>query len=172
MALSARLNESRRYARISALVLAGLGPPRSQRAGGFSPPICLAQASLAQATCFTCSAKVRTPLNSPCAGLKLHLSSGMASASDVKSCSTLFQIKLMESGTVFGGSGRCWPMAMAEPTRKTLETKRRCSFFMTLLEMIHRESLEIIADQRKNEEQNENCAISSKYVFCNRPKRA
>src|SRR5215472_10381831 len=122
---------------ISALVFAGLGPPRSQRAGGFSPPICLAQASLAQATCFTCSAKVRTSLNSPCVGLKLHLSSGMASASEVKSFSTLFQMRLMESDTVLGGSGLCWPFATVEPTSRMPAERRRFKFFMTLLEMMH-----------------------------------
>src|SRR5215471_4379478 len=95
---------------ISALDLAGLGPPRSQRAGGVSPVICFAQASLAQATCFTCSPKVRTSLNSPCVGLKLHLSSGMAWANEVKSCSIVFQIELIESGMLFGGAGRdCAP---------------------------------------------------------------
>src|SRR5215472_11619464 len=119
---------------ISALVFAGLGPPRSQRAGGFSPAICLAQASLAQATCFTCSAKLRTFVNSPCVGLKLHLSSGIASASEVKSFSTLFQIRLMESGTVFGGSGRVWPIATAE-VRKTLLKRRRRKLFITPSQM-------------------------------------
>src|SRR5260370_8853704 len=101
MVLSASPNESLRWARISALVLAGLGPPRSQRAGGFSPAICLAQASLAHATCFTCSPNERTFLNSPCVGLKPHLSSGMASASEAKPCPLLYQITLLESRLLF-----------------------------------------------------------------------
>src|SRR5262245_54249233 len=107
MTLSTNVNEFRRYAMISALVLAGFGPPKSQRSGGFSPDICFPQASLAQATCFTCSPNVRTPLNSPWVGLKFHLSSGMASANAMKSCEMSFQIKLMESGIVLGSGGRC-----------------------------------------------------------------
>ena len=67
----------------------------------------LGPSSLAHATCFTCSANERTPLNSPWVGLKDHLSSGMASAIAVKSCSMLFQIKLIESGMFFGSAGRC-----------------------------------------------------------------
>src|SRR5262249_45056276 len=107
-------------------------PPRSQRPGGFSPVICLAQASLAQATCFTCSPNERTPLNSPCDGLNDHLSSGMASARAVKSFSMLFQIKLIESGMFFGSAGRCCAipatgfMSSAAPT-STIE-----KFFMAL----------------------------------------
>src|SRR5215469_3961126 len=99
---------------ISALDLAGFGQPRSHRAGVFSPDICFAQASLPHATCFTCSAKERTFLNSPWVGLKLHLSSGMALASAVKSCSMSFQIKLIESGMVLGSGGRCCACAAAE----------------------------------------------------------
>src|SRR5215472_691333 len=104
---------------ISALVLAGLGPPRSQRAGGFSPCICLAQASLAHATCFTCSPNVRTSLKAPCEGLKFHLSSGMASASEVKSFAMLFHTELIESGMVAGWGGRCCATPAMEPITDT-----------------------------------------------------
>src|SRR5438046_10632561 len=40
----------------------------------------LKKAKLEQATCFTCSANERTPLNSPALGTKSYLDSGMASA--------------------------------------------------------------------------------------------
>src|SRR5258707_4465576 len=63
--LSIILNESWRYDRISVFVLAGFGPPMSHREGGFLPAIWFAHASVAHATCFTCSPNVRTSLNSP-----------------------------------------------------------------------------------------------------------
>ena len=56
------------------LQFAGLGPPVSQGSGGVSPRSFFAHASLAHATCFTCSANVRT------------------SASEVKSRSTIFHM--------------------------------------------------------------------------------
>src|SRR5215472_10475386 len=139
MALSAKLNESRRYARISALVLAGLGPPRSQRAGGFSPMICLAQASLAHATCFTCSANERTPLNSPWVGLNDHLSSGMASARPVKSFSMLFQIKLIESGMFFGKAGRCCVVPAAGFMSSAAAMSKAKGLFMGVLRLFGQE---------------------------------
>src|SRR5215467_14302993 len=118
--LSISLKDSPRYAMISALDLAGFGPPRSHLAGVFSPDICFAQASLPHATCFTCSAKERTFLNSPWVGLKLHLSSGMASARVVKSCSMSFQMKLIESGIFLISSGRFCACAAAEHTNRTV----------------------------------------------------
>src|SRR5437867_3072903 len=48
--------------------------------GGVLPSISLKKAKLEQATCFTCSANERTPLNSPALGTKSYLDSGMASA--------------------------------------------------------------------------------------------
>jgi len=75
----------------------------------------------------------------------------------------LFQIKLMESGTVFGGSGRCWPVATAEFNNATPVKRRKCKLFITLLEMIHLGPLEIIADQGKNAERNENCASPHRF---------
>src|SRR5271167_260994 len=43
--------------------------------------------------CFTCSPKVLTPLNSPWVGAKLNLSSGMASAAETTSFSTLVRLR-------------------------------------------------------------------------------
>src|SRR5216684_1353266 len=131
--LSIMVNESRRYARISAFVLAGFGPPMSHRDGGFSPAICFAHASLAHATCFTCSPNVRTSLNSPCVGLKLHLSSGIASARAAKSCSMSFQMKLIESGIVLSCGGSCCAIAVVELTSSTPLTKARMRFLITPL---------------------------------------
>src|SRR5207247_2652017 len=72
--------ESRRYFMSSLLVRAGSGPPVSQLGGGSLCSISLKNAKFAHATCFTCSANVRTSLNSPLVGLKEYLSSGIASA--------------------------------------------------------------------------------------------
>src|SRR3989442_8790186 len=73
-------NESRRYFTSSALLFAAAGPPFSQCSGGALPSISLKNAKLEHATCFTCSANERTPLNSPAAGTKSYLDSGIASA--------------------------------------------------------------------------------------------
>src|SRR5437667_1548993 len=73
-------NESRRYLTSSALLFAAAGPPFSQCSGGVLPSISLKKAKLEQATCFTCSANERTPLNSPALGTKSYLDSGIASA--------------------------------------------------------------------------------------------
>jgi hypothetical protein len=54
--------------------------------------ICFAQPSFEHATCFTCSANVRTPWNAPWVGLKVHFASGIASANDVKSISIFFHM--------------------------------------------------------------------------------
>src|ERR1700677_3941030 len=55
--------------------------------------------------CFTCSAKVRTPLNSPLVGAKEYLSSGIASAAETTSCSTTPYSMLRTEVTV---GGCCW----------------------------------------------------------------
>src|SRR5204863_7851350 len=64
----------------SALGFAAAGPPCSQCSGGALPSISLKKGKLEQATCFTCSANERTPLNSPALGTKSYLDSGIASA--------------------------------------------------------------------------------------------
>src|SRR5215475_8753559 len=112
---------------ISAFDFAGFGPPRSQRSGCFCFSNCVAQAWFAQATCLTCSANVRAFANAPCVGLNVHLSSGIASARRVKSFSTLFQIRLMESGTVLD-CGR-FSCAFAREVMTKAEASKRCAFF-------------------------------------------
>src|SRR3984893_14725309 len=129
--LSITVKESWRYDRISAFVLAGLGPPMPHRAGGFLATICFAQASLAQATCFTCSPNVRTSLNSPCVGLKLHRSSGIASARAVKSFSMSFQMKLIESGMVLSCGWRCCAKAVSELANSTPVSKAPKRFLIS-----------------------------------------
>src|SRR5215472_18829242 len=66
--------ESRKYFRISALVREGSGPPpTSHFSGGVCLRISAAKPTFAQATCFSCSAKVRTFVNAPDVGLKPYL---------------------------------------------------------------------------------------------------
>src|SRR5579864_6428715 len=52
--------------------------------------------------CFTCSAKVRTPLKSPFVGAKEYLSSGIASAAETTSCSTIPNCMLRTDAMVGG----------------------------------------------------------------------
>src|SRR5205823_4230322 len=65
----------------------------------------------------TCSAKVRTPLNSPLPlGAKENLSSGMASAAPVNSPSAMLRMALSASPGVFAGGGAAiCPDANTEP---------------------------------------------------------
>src|SRR5215470_3013085 len=112
---------------ISAFDFAGFGPPASQCSGCSCFRICVAHASFAQATCLICSANVRAFVNAPCVGLNVHLSSGMASARRVKSFSTLFQMKLMESGTVLDCV--CFSCARAEEAASKADATKRSRVF-------------------------------------------
>src|SRR5262249_38908398 len=104
-------NESFRYLTISALVFSASGPlsPFASK-GDLSPVIGPHNWKLVMATCFTCSAKVRTPLNSlperlSPVGAKSYLSSGMASAAPTNSLSTVLTSRSISPLMVGGGGG-------------------------------------------------------------------
>src|SRR5271163_771399 len=108
-ALRASANESRRYTSNSFLVFAGLGPSLSQPGGGVLPSSSAAKAKLAQATCLTCCAKVRTSagpkfgfsfLNCPSAGRYSYFSSGMASAVERTPYSMYWKFRKKADATV------------------------------------------------------------------------
>jgi hypothetical protein len=90
-----------------------LEPPVAYRWGGF-PPAIFRPTLVCASDVLDLSANVRTPVNSPCVGLKFHFSSGIASAKAMKSCSMSFQTKLMEPATVLRSGGRCCAIACAE----------------------------------------------------------
>src|SRR5581483_8956797 len=72
---------------------------------------------MAAATCRTCSANVRTPLNSPLVGAKEYLSSGIASAAETNSRSTMLRAELTASpGVLAGGGPAICPHAMEQPS--------------------------------------------------------
>src|SRR5262245_57641275 len=85
--------------------------------------------------CFTCSAKVRTPLNSPFVGANEYFSSGIASAADMTCCSTRPYWMLRTEARV---GGCCWP-AVEPPWAcaagagvATRRTKNMARFFIRL----------------------------------------
>src|SRR5208337_474759 len=89
--------------------------------------------------CLTCCAKVRTPLNSPCVGAKLNLSSGMASAADTTSFSVLVRERSKTMAKVGFWSGfagvAAWALAEtvvpAEPIASMRIAIATCLFMKT-----------------------------------------
>src|SRR5215469_6139084 len=79
----------------------------SQSSGAFLPSNSLKKANWAQATCFTCSPKLRTSSNFPVVGTKEYLFSGMASATPRKFPSANWSVPLMLSAIDLGMSS-CW----------------------------------------------------------------
>src|SRR5690348_369082 len=120
------------------------GPLRASSetpAGGAWPRIALKNAKLAVATCFTSCAKVRTPLKLPMEslGAKLYLSSGMASAAETNSCSTIESWVLSSEEIVGGAAGlaavlgfaACWAEAAIQNAKKaTVRPKTVAVFFI------------------------------------------
>src|SRR5215472_19373341 len=81
--------------------------------------------------CFTCSANVRTPLNSPLVGANEYLSSGMASAAGTKSCSAIPRSKLSASpGLLAGGGLGICPSANPEQQSTTKVPNSNFAFCM------------------------------------------
>src|SRR5437868_1400716 len=70
--------------------------------GGFQPSNSLKKANCAQATCLTCSAKLRTPSNLPAVGINAYLSSGIASAMPRKLVSPYWRLQFTLSPIDFG----------------------------------------------------------------------
>src|SRR5215472_692362 len=75
--------------------------------------------------CFTCSAKVRTPLNSPLVGAKEYLSSGIASAAETKSFS-ISERPLFKTCAIVSGEPdfAAWPQTNEYANSRNSDTQR------------------------------------------------
>src|ERR1051326_9066518 len=115
-------NESFRNWIISALVFSSSGPLEPLMFSGiFSPVTRLQKKKLAAPVCFSNSAKVRTSLYAAPgmlsdAGVKLYLSSGMASATSSKFCSywLTWRSAMAERLVMGGGVGWAWAAVNAD----------------------------------------------------------
>src|SRR4029077_5546344 len=75
------MKEPFKYSMMSAFVFSESGPISSPAsAGGSTPRMPAARMYSVAVRCFTCCAKVRTPLNSPSVGANVYLVAGIASA--------------------------------------------------------------------------------------------
>src|SRR5215469_13183593 len=132
-----RANDSRRYRRISAFVRIDSGPSLLGPVSAFSPTIAPKNKWLANATCFTCCANVCTPLNSPVEGAKEYLSSGMVSAKETKSLSTM--LSWLSSSDAIVGLGPAFSFAENTPNamRHKIPQNRNDFFIANSLRETH-----------------------------------
>src|ERR1700722_16092819 len=82
--------------------------------------------------CFTCCAKVRTPLNSPLVGAKEYLSSGMASAAGKNSPSAWLTARSMICETVWDSAGFVCPSVKMGHAATSAQVRIHCIIFMSI----------------------------------------